>query len=228
MLGNIKETFAAVLALTAAVHPSSASPSAKRNANSVLPDQNVMAIPQSSDAIQYGHCYKIKNQDNEDLGHLPAYPSWNYLGFGSNVKAAHFKVCQNLGKCHDPNRGSQDLWNKARFWLFDVDGNAFSPRGEFVAANSPPFGGNKNMYPGGGAYRYYVNFWVDNDCADRDQNAAGRCKVRLHIDNLRDDKGLQIVGGQFKVTTKDESIVVSFQEVDCPDTRIMEERVSDL
>ncbi|CAG7564499.1 unnamed protein product [Fusarium equiseti] len=82
MLDNIKEAFSVALALTAAVHPSSASPSAKRDANGILPDQNVMAIPQSSDAIRYGNCYKIKNQDNEDLGHLPAYPSWNYLGFG--------------------------------------------------------------------------------------------------------------------------------------------------
>ncbi|WXC61652.1 hypothetical protein SNK03_007526 [Fusarium graminearum] len=148
--------------------------------------------------------------------------------FGSNVKAAHFKVCQNLGHCKDPNRSGQELYTGARFWLFNVDGNAYSPRGEFVAANSLPFGSNKNMYPGGLGYRYYVNFWVDNDCSDSDNHATRRCNVKLHIDNLRDDKGLTIEGNALKVTTKDDSIIVSFQQVTCPDTKILQEQNYDL
>lgn len=223
MLGHFKSALTAYLALTIAVQPSIASFGAHPDTAQVL-NQDVLERSKSSDAIKYGQCYKIKNKDGEDLGHLPAFPNWNYLGFGSNVKAAHFKVCQNLGRCKDPNRDSQELYTGARFWLFDVEGNTYSPRGDFIAANSPPFGSNKNMYPGGLGYRYYVNFWVDNDCNDSENQVSRRCNVKLHIDNLRDDKGLAIQGNALKTTTDDKSIIVSFQQVDCPDTKILQEQ----
>ncbi|CAF3479557.1 unnamed protein product [Fusarium graminearum] len=227
MLRHFKRVVTAYLALTVTIQPSVAAPGAHPDTAQVL-SQDALERSQASDSIKYGQCYKIKNKDGQDLGHLTAVPDWNYLGFGSNVKAAHFKVCQNLGHCKDPNRSGQELYTGARFWLFDVDGNAYSPRGEFVAANSLTFGSNKNMYPGGLGYRYYVNFWVDNDCSDSDNHATRRFNVKLHIDNLRVDKGLTIEGNALKVTTKDDSIIVSFQQVTCPDTKILQEQNYDL
>ncbi|KAF4446710.1 hypothetical protein F53441_9643 [Fusarium austroafricanum] len=223
MLANVKNAAAAYLALSLAAQPSMASP---LNAE----HQEHRLGQKATDYIQYGRCYTIKNGDGEELGHLKSTPSWNYLGFGSNAKTAHFKVCQSLGHCYDPNRSqsTQVLWNQARFWLFDVEGNAYSPKGEFIAANSPPFGSNRNLYPGGAGYKYFVNFWGENDGDYPDSHALGPDKVKLRVDNLRDDKGLVITNKNLKCTPKDDFVMVSFHEVKCSSASVLEEQNPEL
>lgn len=94
----------------------------------------------------------------------------------------------------------------------------YSPRGDFVAANSPPFGSNRNLYPAGGDYRYYVDFWGENDCSRPDARPLGQCPVKLSIDNLRDDKGLVVQDGYLKAAASgDDVVVVTFEDATCPD-----------
>ncbi|KAM4054802.1 hypothetical protein HRG_005624 [Hirsutella rhossiliensis] len=174
-----------------------------------------MEQPASSSLLRYGHCYSIQTTSGQVLGHQPS--AWNYLRFGTGTKTAHFKVCQNVGHCTAPNTHHQTLPNRSRFWLFDVGGNRYSPNGHLVAANSPPFGSNRNTYPAGGAYRYYINFWGDNDCADSDTRLLGRCPIKLRVDNLRDDQGLTIVDRYLRTApSKDKYITVTFHEARCP------------
>ncbi|KAM4063782.1 hypothetical protein HRG_006894 [Hirsutella rhossiliensis] len=174
-----------------------------------------MAQIGSSSLLRYGHCYTINTTDGQVLGHQPS--DWNYLRFGTDTKPAHFKVCQSIGQCTAPNTDYQILPNRSRFWLFDVEGNAYSPNGDFVAANSPPFGANRNLYPAGGAYRYYVNFWGDNDCSNADFRFLGKCSVKLRVDNLRDDQGLTMTDRYLtSAVSKDQYVTVTFHEAECP------------
>lgn len=161
--------------------------------------------------LAYGRCYKITNQNGEVLGHQSG--AWHFLQFAQNDQAI-FKLCQNLGECTIPNSSYQNLQDHARFWLFDTKGNSFSKDGSFVAANSPPFGGNRRTYPAGGNYKYYVNFWGENQCGS---NWLGTCPVKLHVDNLRDDKGLTVTSiKELHVSGAGDTVTVNFAEVSCP------------
>ncbi|KJK83595.1 hypothetical protein H634G_01724 [Metarhizium anisopliae BRIP 53293] len=85
-------------------------------------------------------------------------------------------------------------------------------------AYSPPFGSNRNLYPAGGDYRYYVDFWGENDCSRPDARPLGQCPVKLRIDNLRDDKGLVVQDGYLKAAASgDDVFVVTFEDAKCPD-----------
>ncbi|KAH0600419.1 hypothetical protein MHUMG1_01415 [Metarhizium humberi] len=210
---HLKRILTAVLAITLAVQSSLASPPILHRQDNTASNPSPRG---QGPEIQFGHCYTIKDKNGEPLGHQPS--AWNYLRFGAGTKPARFKVCQNLGQCKSPNTDYQVLLNRARFWLFDVEGNYYSPRGDFVAANSPPFGSNRNLYPAGGDYRYYVDFWGENDCSRPDARPLGQCPVKLRIDNLRDDKGLVIQDGYLKAAASgDDVVVVTFEDAKCPD-----------
>ncbi|PHH58918.1 hypothetical protein CDD81_4155 [Ophiocordyceps australis] len=179
-------------------------------------DEKIAKEELPSSVLRYGNCYIIKNKNGDELGHQPG--PWNYLRFGSGTKKTKFRVCENMGRCVVPHVSSygQVLNNEARFWLFDLEGNNYSQNGEYVAANSPPFAGGGLTYPGGDAYRYYVNFWGENDCSDADAHLLGSCPVKLRVDNLRDDKGLTIGDNYFKTTPSPNSYVrVTFHATEC-------------
>ncbi|KHN96034.1 uncharacterized protein MAM_06139 [Metarhizium album ARSEF 1941] len=212
MPASIKCVLTAILAMAMAAHSSLASPAGmyKQDAAGSRPDTR--EVPSG---IQYGGCYTIQNSKGETLGHQPS--DWNYLAFGPSTKPVHFRVCQSVGQCLAPNTYYQKLMNRARFWLFDVEGNAYTPKGALVAANSPKFGYGGNLYAAAGEYQYYVNFWGENDCADPDNRLLGQCAVKLRIDNLWYDKGLVVQGPYLKSTaSKDSFVVVTFREDKCP------------
>ncbi|KAL4888283.1 hypothetical protein BDV59DRAFT_206267 [Aspergillus ambiguus] len=161
--------------------------------------------------VFYGGCYTITNQAGEKLGHMKNSP-WAYLEFGE--RATTFRICDNLGDCTIEHKEDQQLRDRARFWLFDTEGNDYEKDGSFIAANSAPFGSNLAMYPAAGAYKYYVNFWAEN--INKDPN-LGPSPVKLHIDNLRDQKGTKTqTNKQFTVSQTDDTVIVTFDEVKCP------------
>ena len=174
-------------------------------------DNDLQEEAASSRQLYYGNCYKLSKKDGEVLGHLPG--AWNFLKFAQDDEAI-FKVCQNLGECTIPNSSYQDLRDGARFWLFDTKGNSFSKDGSFVAANSPTFGIDRRTYPAGDGYKYYVNFWGENECGSK---RLGTCPVKLHVDNLRDHKGLTVeTSKELHVSDAGDTVTVTFDQVDCP------------
>ncbi|RDA91366.1 hypothetical protein CP533_0003 [Ophiocordyceps camponoti-saundersi (nom. inval.)] len=178
-------------------------------------------VEASTTSLRYGHCYIIKNSKGEELGNQPV--PWGYLRFGSGNKKTTFRVCESLGQCtpSHPSPYRRILRNPARFWLFNIEGNDYSKDGEFVAANSQPFSSGGLTYPGGTSYRYYINFWGENDYCDADRRYLGNCAVRLRPDNLRDDKGLSIGTDHFLrvVASGDSYVNVTFHERECPENK---------
>ncbi|RCI10889.1 hypothetical protein L249_5201 [Ophiocordyceps polyrhachis-furcata BCC 54312] len=176
-------------------------------------------VEASTTSLRYGHCYTINNAKREELGHQPG--AWGYLRFGTGNKRTTFRVCESLGRCKPshPSPYREILRSPARFWLFDIEGNEYSKDGAFVAADSQPFSSSGLTYPAGTSYRYYINFWGENDDCDTDRRYLGNCGVKLRVDNLRDDKGLAIGNDYYLrvVASADSYVNVTFHERECPE-----------
>ncbi|PFH62159.1 hypothetical protein XA68_14828 [Ophiocordyceps unilateralis] len=209
---SIKDSLTAFVALLGLSQHASAS---HQPQDVAMPDD----VEASTTSLRYGHCYIIKNSNAEELGHQPG--AWGYLRFGAGNKRTTFRVCESLGRCTlpQPSPYRQILWNPARFWLFDVEGNDHSKNGAFVAANSQPFGSGGQTYAAGTTYRYYLNFVGENNHCDADRRYLGNCGVKLRVDNLRDDKGLAIGSDKLlRVTASASSYInVTFHERECPE-----------
>ncbi|RDA89028.1 hypothetical protein CP532_0640 [Ophiocordyceps camponoti-leonardi (nom. inval.)] len=226
LLSSVKDALAAA-ALTLSVFTQQAVAHAKSSNNNNNNNQNVMIPDDDAHAmtttLRYGHCYIIKNSNGEQLGHQPV--AWGYLRFGDGNKKTTFRVCQSVGQCRLPHTSPyrQILWNPSRFWLFDVEGNDYSPQGSIVAANAQPFSSGGLLYPSASTARYYVNFWAENDRCGADERYLGNCPLKLRVDNLRDDQGLTVGTDKFLRVTKsgDNYVNVTFHERECPEDRDM-------
>ncbi|PHH88905.1 hypothetical protein CDD83_6900 [Cordyceps sp. RAO-2017] len=214
LLTSIREGLAAALALFVL---GQASPTGDAKDQEVMLPDDAHA---TSTTLRYGHCYTIKNHLGEELGHQPV--AWGYLRFGSGNKRTTFRVCQSIGQCTMPHNSPyrQILWNRSRFWLYDIEGNDYSPQGSIVAANAQPFSSGGLMYPSASTARYFVNFWGESTECSADARYLGNCPIKLRVDNLRDDKGLSIGTDKFlRVTTADNYINVTFTERECPENK---------